>query len=118
MRLKRRIYNEAKKENIQCDLHEEGNQGYYDPIAEMAEPLSAIEVTYKEIKEITVETKSEISKPEEIDLYSTSIWAINLLTETNLLDSMFPSNEAIMEVMNLIEKPWETNHHKTYFLHS
>ena len=24
--------NESKEENIQCDLHEEGNQGYFDPI--------------------------------------------------------------------------------------
>lgn len=84
----------------------------------MVEPLSAAEVTYKAIQELTAERELQIFEPEESDLYSTSIWAINLLTETDILDSTFPSDEAIMKVMNLIEKPWETNHHRSYFLPS
>ena len=71
----------------------------------MVEPLSVAEVTYKAIKQITAETESQIFEPEESDLYSTSIWAINLLTKTDILDAAFPSDEAIMEVMNLTEKP-------------
>ena len=49
-------------------------------------------------------------------MYSTSILAIGLSTGSNTLDLEFHSNEAIMEVMNLMEKPWETNHHQSYFL--
>lgn len=59
-----------------------------------------------------------MSEPNKNDLYSTSIWAIGLLTRTDLLDSTFPSNETIMEVMNPTEKPWDTNHHRSYFLPS
>lgn len=71
----------------------------------MAEPLSAAEVTYKAIQEITAKTESQTYEPEESDMYSISIWDINLLTEPNILDSTFPSDDAIMEVMNLTEKP-------------
>jgi hypothetical protein len=71
----------------------------------MVDPLSTTEVTYKDIQETTVETESQTLEPEESDMHSTSIWAIGLSTRTNSLDSIFPSDEAIMEVMNMTEKP-------------
>ena len=71
----------------------------------MAEPLSAAEIVYKSIQAISVEIESQTFEPKESDMYSTSIWAINLLTGDDILDSTFPSDDAIMEVMNLTEKP-------------
>ena len=32
------------------------------------------------------------------------------------LDDFFPSNEAILEAMSRVEKPWEELHHRSYFL--
>ena len=34
----------------------------------------------------------------------------------NCLDSVFPSDEAIIEAMSGVEPPWEELHHRSYFL--
>ena len=39
----------------------------------------------------------------------------SLLTH-NYLDSVFPSNEAIIEAMSGVEPPWEELYHRSYFL--
>ena len=68
-------------------------------------PISATKVTYKVIQEITMEKKLQTFETEESNHYSSSIWDIGLLTESDPLDSTFPTDESIMEAMNMMEKP-------------
>jgi hypothetical protein len=34
----------------------------------------------------------------------------------DFLDETFPSDEAILEAMNVSERPWDNMHHRSYFL--
>ena len=76
----------------------------------MSTPLSAAVVAYKAIQENIVEPKSQTLPRKESNHYSTPIWDMGLSIESNPLDSTLPSDEAIMEAMNLMEKMWGTNH--------
>lgn len=76
-----------------------------EKLTDMAKPLSAAEVTYKAIQEITTKTGSQTFEPKESDHYSMLIWAIGLSIESNPLDSTLPSDKVIMEAMNFMEKP-------------
>ena len=76
----------------------------------MAMPLSTVEVAYKAIHEKTMELELQPPHLEESDDYSTPIWDMGILTDYDPLDSTLPSDEAIMEEMNLMEKPWGINH--------
>jgi hypothetical protein len=44
------------------------------------------------------------------------IWAQNSLVNTDSLDLVLPSDEAIIEEMTSLDKPWEDLHHRSYFL--
>ena len=43
-------------------------------------------------------------------------WAVHSSHVHDFLDSVFPSNEAIIEAMSGVEPPWEELHHRSYFL--
>ena len=43
-------------------------------------------------------------------------WAVQSSHVHNFLDSVFPSDEEIIEAMSGVEPPWEELHHRSYFL--
>jgi hypothetical protein len=44
------------------------------------------------------------------------IWAQGSLADTDSLDVVLPSDEAIIEAMTSLERPWDDLHHRSYFL--
>jgi hypothetical protein len=82
--------------------------------AGMSSPLSAAEVAYS-----TVQQASATPDPiptQELDPLLEPIWAQNSLVNTDSLDLVLPSDEAIIEAMTGPDKPWEDLHHRSYFL--
>ena len=43
-------------------------------------------------------------------------WSFDSNSALDCLDSVLPSEEAILEVMMGIDRPWEDLHHRSYFL--
>ena len=43
-------------------------------------------------------------------------WAVESSHAHDCLDSVFLSDEAIIEAMSRVEPPWEELHHRSYFL--
>ena len=43
-------------------------------------------------------------------------WAVESSDSQDYLDDVFPSDEASLEAMSRIEKPWVELHHRSYFL--
>jgi hypothetical protein len=44
------------------------------------------------------------------------IWAQGSLTDTDSLDLVLPSDEAIIEAITSPDRPWDDLHHRSYFL--
>jgi hypothetical protein len=82
--------------------------------AGMSSPLSAAEVAYSMVQQ-TSATPDPIPAP-ELDPPFEPIWAQNSLVDTDSLDLVLPSDEAIIEAMTGPDKPWEDLHHRSYFL--
>jgi hypothetical protein len=70
----------------------------------MAMPLSAAEVTYQAIQQATADSDQTPSWTEEDDQFPEPIWAQNSSTSQDCLDTIFPSDEAIIEAMTGIRK--------------
>jgi hypothetical protein len=82
--------------------------------AGMFTPLSAAEVAYSLVHQ-TSATPDPIPA-QELDLLLEPIWAQDSLIDTDSLDLVFPSDEAIIEAMTGPDKPWDGLHHRSYFL--
>jgi hypothetical protein len=82
--------------------------------AGMSSPLSAAEVAYSMVQQ-TSATPDPIPT-QELDPLFEPIWAQNSLVDTDSLDLVLPSDEAIIEAMTGPDKPWEDLHHRSYFL--
>jgi hypothetical protein len=82
--------------------------------AGMSTPLSAAEVAYSLVQQ-TSATPDPIPTP-ELDPLLEPIWAQDSLVDTDSLDLVLPSDEAIIEAMTGPDKPWEDLHHRSYFL--
>jgi hypothetical protein len=80
----------------------------------MATPLSAVEVAYSLVQQ-TSATPNPIPT-QELDPLLEPIWAQDSLTDIDSLDLVLPSDEAIIEAMTGLDKPWEDLHHRSYFL--
>jgi hypothetical protein len=82
--------------------------------AGMSTPLSAAEVAYSLVQQASA-TPDPIPA-QELDPLHEPIWAQDSFANTYSLDLVFPSDEAIIEAMTGLDKPWEYLHHKSYFL--
>ena len=56
------------------------------------------------------------SRTEEEDPYVMSAWAVQSSHMHDYLDTVFPSDEAIIEAMSGVDPPWEELNHRSYFL--
>jgi hypothetical protein len=82
--------------------------------AGMSTPLSAAEVAYSLVQQASA-TPDPIPA-QELDPLLEPIWAQDSLANTDSLDLVLPSDEAIIEAMTGPDKPWEDLHHRSYFL--
>ena len=84
--------------------------GYFD----MSMPLSGAEVAYSLVQQASA--TPDPTPSQELDPPLEPIWAQGSLTSTDSLDLVLPSDEAIIEAMTSLDKPWEDLYHISYFL--
>jgi hypothetical protein len=77
-------------------------------------PLSMAEAMHSLVQQASDDTDPTPSQ--ELDLILEPIWAQGSLADTDSLDLVFPLDEAIIEAMTSMDKPWDDLHHKSYFL--
>jgi hypothetical protein len=82
--------------------------------AGMSMPLSAAEVAYSLVQQALA--TPDPTPAQELDPLLEPIWAQGSLTNTDSLDLVLPSDEAVIEAMTSPNKPWEDLHHRSYFL--
>jgi hypothetical protein len=80
----------------------------------MSIPLSAAEVAYSLVQQDS--TNPDLTPAKEFDPLLEPIWAQGSLTNTDSLDLVLPSYEAVIEAMTSPDKPWDDLHHRSYFL--
>jgi hypothetical protein len=80
----------------------------------MSMPLSVAEVVYSLVHQASVDP--DRTPAQEFDPLLDPIWDQGSLANTDSLDLVFPSNEAVIEEMTSPEKPWDDLHHRSYFL--
>ena len=82
---------------------------------EIASPLSIEEVAYRTIQEQSVDECSSRLVEEERNIYPLLVLSICSSSGSDPLDTELFIDETIMEVMCLVEKPWEISHHRSSF---
>jgi hypothetical protein len=80
----------------------------------MSIPLSATEVAYSLVQQAS--SNPDLIPAQELDPLLEPIWAQGALATTDSLDLVLPSDEAVIEAMTSLDKPWEDLHHRSYFL--
>jgi hypothetical protein len=80
----------------------------------MSMPLSAIVVAYSLVQQASA--NPDPTPTQELDPPLEPIWAQGSLPNTDSLDLVLPSDEAVVEAMTSLDKPWEDLHHRSYFL--
>jgi hypothetical protein len=80
----------------------------------MSMPLSAAEVAYSLVQQASADT--DPTPAQELDPPLEPIWAQGSLADTDSLDLVLPSDEAVIEAMTSPDKPWDDLHHRSYFL--
>ena len=78
-------------------------------------PMSAIELRYKSIVNSTDNHSNPFSE-EELDGDVAPAWTLDSTSAMDFLDMVLPSEEAILEAMMGVDRPWEDLHHRSYFL--
>ena len=79
-------------------------------------PFPAAMIAYQVNLECVAEPSPSSSWMEDEDPYVLSAWEVESSHTHDYLDSVFPSDEAIIEAMSRVEPPWEELHHIYYFL--
>ena len=69
----------------------------------MAMPFPMVEVPYSIFQRASVDP--DLTPAQELDLVLEPIWAQGSLVDTDSLDLVFSSNEAIIEAMTSLDKP-------------
>jgi hypothetical protein len=77
-------------------------------------PLSVAEAAYSLVQQNSSDT--DLTPTQDFDMILEPNWAQGSLTDTNSLDLVFPLDEAIIEEMTSLDKPWDDLHHRSYFL--
>jgi hypothetical protein len=80
----------------------------------MSMPLSIAEVAYSLVQQASANPDPTLVQ--DFDPLLEPIWAQGSLVNTNSLDLVFPSDEAVIEAMTIPDKPWDDLHHRSYFL--
>jgi hypothetical protein len=80
----------------------------------MSMPLLSTKVAYSLVQEAS--DNPDLIPAQELDPLLEPIWAQGSLDNTDSLDLVFPSDEAVIEAMTILDKPWEDIHHRSYFL--
>jgi hypothetical protein len=80
----------------------------------MAIPLSMTEVAYNNVQQASVDL--DLTPTQELDPVLAPIFVQGSLANTDSLELVFPSNEAILEALNGIDRPCDDLHHRSYFL--
>ena len=80
-------------------------------LVEIDVPLPATMVAYQENIDHVAEPSPSSSWIEEEDPYVLPAWVVESYHSYDCLDDVFPSDEAILEAMYGVEKPWEELHH-------
>jgi hypothetical protein len=80
----------------------------------MSMPLSVAEVVYSLVQQAS--TNPDPTLGQELDPLPEPIWAQDSLATTDLLYLVFPFDQAVIEGMNSLDKPWDDLHHRSYFL--
>ena len=75
--------------------------------------LPATMLAYQAILECVVNPSPSSSRMEEDDPYVLPAWAVQSSHMHDCLDSVFPSDEVIIEAMLGVEPPWEELHHRS-----
>ena len=83
---------------------------------ETSVPLLAALIAYQDNLKSVVEPCSSSSRMEEEDPYVLAAWVVQSSHAHDCLDTVFPSDEVIIEAMSGVEPPWEEIHHRSYFL--
>jgi hypothetical protein len=71
----------------------------------MSMPLSAVEVAYSLVQQASA--TPDLTLAQELDPPLEPIWAQGSLANTDSLDLVLPSDEAVIEAMTSPDKPWE-----------
>jgi hypothetical protein len=79
-------------------------------------PLSPTEASYNAIQSSSPSLDDQHLL--ESNTYSFPSWLDSLSSTFDYILHIFPSNEDIMEILNINEVPWDDNHHQSYFLPS
>ena len=87
----------------------------YDPI-ETDVPFPTTMIAYQANLGSIAEPSPSSSRTEEEDPYVRPAWEVQSFHTHDCLNSVFPSDEAIIEAMSGVEPPWEELHHRSYFL--
>jgi hypothetical protein len=84
----------------------------------MVMPLSIVEIAYQAILDSFIDPNPVTSQKDEDDPILRPVWATSLSCSHDFLDETLPSDEAILEAMNVSKRPWDDMHHGSYFLPS
>ena len=79
-------------------------------------PLPTAMIAYQVNFDCVAEPSPYSLWTEEEDPYVLPAWAVESSHTHDFLDDVFPSYEAIIEAMSVVEQPWEELHHRSYFL--
>ena len=79
-------------------------------------PLPATMIAYQANLECVAEPSPSSSRMKVEDSYVLPAWVVSSSHVQDFLDSVLPSDEAIIEAMLGVEPPWEELHHRSYFL--
>lgn len=64
--------------------------------------------------EITANLVQDIPKKEEIYQFTSPAWLMNSPKNVDPINLVLPSDEAVMESMTGLERPWEYLHQRSY----
>jgi hypothetical protein len=80
----------------------------------MAMPLSMVGVVYNIFHQDLADP--DLNPAQELNPVLKPIWDQSSLATTYPLDPVLALDEAILEALNGLDKPWDDLHHRSYFL--